>query len=70
MNAFKAVNPLLTFRPLSTNVEHVVSKIAQIEQGFCDASCPQTGAQNILIVRKVVGSKEAVNVGIVAKFRQ
>lgn len=38
-NVLEAVNPLLTFRSLTTNIEHTVSEVADDECGLGDTSC-------------------------------
>lgn len=35
VNILKAMNPLLAFRSLSTNIKHAVSQLPEVENGFC-----------------------------------
>lgn len=39
LNVVEHVDPLLTLRSLSTDVEHAVCEIAGVEDGLADASC-------------------------------
>lgn len=39
LHVVKDVNPLLPLGPLSTDIEHAVREIAQLEYCFCDAGC-------------------------------
>jgi len=42
VDILKTVDPLLAFRPLSTNVKHAVCELAEIKKSFSDASCAQS----------------------------
>jgi hypothetical protein len=50
----KAVNPLLSFRSLSTNVEHSVGQVLDDEGGFRDTSGLDTRSQDILVIGKII----------------
>jgi hypothetical protein len=39
LNIVEHVDPLLTLRPLSANVEHAVGQIASVEDRLADTSC-------------------------------
>jgi hypothetical protein len=39
LNVVEHVNPLLTLRPLSANVEHAVGQVASVEDRLADTSC-------------------------------
>jgi hypothetical protein len=54
-HVLEAVNPLLTFRPLSTNIEHTVGKIANDKRSLGDTSGLDTRAKDILVAGEVVG---------------
>lgn len=40
LHVVENMNPLLPFRPLSTNVEHSVCKVSELEYGLGDTRCP------------------------------
>lgn len=45
----KAVDPLLTFRSLTTNIKHTVGQVANNESGFSDTGCFDTRPEDILV---------------------
>lgn len=48
------MNPLLSFGPLPTDIEHAVCEVADNESGLSDTGSLDTRAQDILIVRDVI----------------
>ena len=66
-DVLKAVDPLLSLRPLSTNVKHAISQFANDECSLSDASGLDTGAQNILVIGQVVRLSDAGDVVEVAR---
>jgi len=66
LNVVEHVDPLLTLRPLSTNVKHAVCQVASVENSLADASCSKPCAQNILICGCEVFGEKAIEVGEVA----
>ena len=46
---FEAVNPLLTFRPLTTDVEQLIRQFADFEGRLGDTSGLDTGSEDILV---------------------
>jgi hypothetical protein len=67
-DVLEAVDPLLTLRSLTSNIEHAVGKVTNDECGLGDTSCLDTGSENVLVVGNVVGSGDAVNRIEVARF--
>ena len=61
-DVLEAVNPLLTLRPLATDVEHAVCEVSDDEGRLGDTGRLDTRPQNILVVRHVVGRGNASNV--------
>lgn len=58
-DVLEAVNPLLSFRSLTTNIVHAIGEFANVKGGLSDASGLDSGAKNILIVGNVVGVCDA-----------
>jgi hypothetical protein len=54
-NIFEAVDPLLPFGSLATDVEHTVGQIANDEGGLSDTGSLDTRPKNVLIIWYVVG---------------
>lgn len=46
----KSVYPFLSLRPLSPHVKHAICEVSSLEKGLGDASGPESGAQNVLII--------------------
>lgn len=44
MNSLEAVDPLLTLRSLSADIEHVICELAEVEERLGNASGSETGA--------------------------
>lgn len=66
----EAVNPLLTFRTLTTNVEHAVGEIANNESCLGDTCCLDARTEDILVTGQVVGLSNALNgVKVASKVR-
>jgi hypothetical protein len=66
----EAVDPLLTFGTLTTNVEHAVGEVTNDEGGFGDTGGLDTGTENVLVAREVVGLSDALNrVKVASKVR-
>ena len=57
----ETVDPLLSFRSLSTNIEHSVGQVLDDEGRLGDAGSLDTGAQDILIIRHVIVRGDAVD---------
>ena len=68
-NILETVDPLLSLRTLSSDVEHAVCKISNDESGLGDTGGLDTGAENILVVGHVVRLCDALNVVEVAVWR-
>lgn len=60
-HVLEAVDPLLTLRTLTTNVEHSVGQVANNEGSFGDTGSLDTGAEDILVSGKVVGLSNALH---------
>jgi hypothetical protein len=60
-DVLEAVNPLLTLRSLTTDVEHAVGQIANNEGGLGNTGGLDTRAEHILVGREVVGLSDTVN---------
>lgn len=58
---FEAVNPLLTLRTLTTDVEHTVGQVANNEGGLGDTGSLDTRAKDILVGGEVVGLGNTLN---------
>lgn len=63
----EAVNPLLTLRPLATDVEHAVSEVTNDKGRLRDTGSLDTGSQDVLVVGHVIGSSDTSNVVKVAR---
>ena len=53
--------PLLTLRPLTTDIKELVGELAHLEGGLGDTSSLDTGSKDILVGRHVVGSSHAID---------
>jgi hypothetical protein len=60
-DVLEAVDPLLSLRSLTTDVEHAVGQVANDEGGLGDTSRLDTRAEDILVVGDVVGGGDAVD---------
>ena len=60
-DVLEAVDPLLSLRSLTTDIEHTVGEVADDERGLSDTSCLDTRSKNILVVGDVVRGGDAVN---------
>lgn len=69
LNIIENVQPLLALRALSTNIEHSICEIAQIEDRFGDARSTESRTQNVLICGNVRFVEEPINVGEIAALR-
>ena len=58
---FEAMDPLLSFRSLPTNIKHSVGQVLDDEGGFGDASSLDTRAQDILVVGHVIVSSDPID---------
>lgn len=58
---FEAVNPLLTLRPLTTDIEHPVGQVANNERRFRDTGGLDTRTKDILVGREIVRLGNAVD---------
>jgi len=61
-NVLEAVDPLLSLRSLSSDVEHAVCKVTNDESGFGNTSGLDTGSKNVLIVWHVIASRDSGDV--------
>lgn len=68
-NIFKAMNPLLSLRPLSSDIEHPICEVSNDESGLCDTSGLDTRSENVLVVRHVIGLRNPFDVVEVAAER-
>ena len=66
-DVLEAVNPLLSLRSLTTDIEHSVGEITDDEGSLGDTSSLDTGAKDILVVGHVIRSSDTGNVVKVAK---
>lgn len=55
------MNPLLTLRTLTTDIEHTVGQVANNEGGLGDTGGLDTRAKDILVGGEVVGLSNALN---------
>ena len=55
------MNPLLTLRPLATDIEELVGELADLERGLGDTGGLDTGAEDVLVGGHVVGRGHAVD---------
>lgn len=62
----KAMDPLLSFRTLSTNIEHSVGKVPNDECGLGNTSGLDTRSEDILVVWHIIRLCNAFNVVKVA----
>jgi hypothetical protein len=60
-DVFEAVDPLLALGALATDVEETVGELANLERRLGDAGRLDTGAEDILVRRQVVGVGHAVD---------
>lgn len=60
-DVLEAVDPLFTLGALTADIEHAVSQIPDDERGFRDTSRLDTGAEDILVARQVVGLGDSLN---------
>jgi hypothetical protein len=60
-NILKAVYPFLSFRTLTTDIEHPVCEVSDNESCLGDTSGFDTRPKNILVVGDVIRSSNAVN---------
>lgn len=60
-DVLEAVDPLLTLRTLTADVEHAVGKVTNDERSFGNTSGLDTRAKDILIVWQVVRLSDAAN---------
>lgn len=67
-HVLEAVDPLLTLRTLATNIEHPVGQVANDEGSFCDTGGLDTGAEDILVSREVIGLSNTLHGIKVAKM--
>lgn len=65
-DVLEAVNPLLSLRTLTTDVEHAVGQVTNDECRLGNTSCLDTRAENILIIGHIIGSSNTSNVVKVA----
>lgn len=67
-HVLEAVDPLLSLRSLTTDVEHPISKVADDESCLGDTSSLDTGAQNVLVIGHIIGCGNALDVVEVTNF--
>jgi len=66
----ETVDPLLSFRTLTTDVKHAVGKVANDESSFGDTGSLDTRAKHVLVVGDIVWSGDSVDGFEVAKQGQ
>lgn len=66
-NVLEAVDPLLTLRSLSADVEHAVGQVTDDEGGLGDTSCLYTRAQDVLVIWHVVVHSDTLDVVEIAR---
>lgn len=66
----EAMDPLLSLRPLPSNVEHAVSKILNDERCLCYTGSLDTRSEDVLIVRYIVVGCDAIYGVEVAKRKK
>jgi hypothetical protein len=64
------MDPLLSFRPLPSNIEHAVSKVLNDECCLCYTGGLDTRSEDVLIVRHIVMGCDAIYRIEVAKGRK
>lgn len=62
LDVVENVYPFLPLRSLTTNIDHFVYEVAQLEDGLGDTGRPQSCAQNVLVCGKEVFHEKAVDV--------
>ena len=67
-DVLEAVNPFLSFTPLSTDIEQSVRELADFEHRLCDTRGLHTRAQNVLVCRQVRWVRHAIDDVEVAKI--
>ena len=60
LNTLKAVDPLLPFRPLPTDIHHAEVHLSELEQRLRNTRCPKSSLQHVLIVGQPARRKYAV----------
>jgi 2-phospho-L-lactate transferase/gluconeogenesis factor (CofD/UPF0052 family) len=55
------VDPLLSLRSLTTDIEHAVGQVADDEGSLGDTSCLDTRSKDILVIGNVVRGGNTVN---------
>jgi len=58
----EAMDPLLSFRSLSSHIEHAISKVSDDEGGLRDTSSLDTRSENILVVGHIVWLSDTLDV--------
>lgn len=59
-NILKAMNPLLSFRALTTDIKHAVSQVTNNEGSFGNTGCLNARSKNVLITWSVTGVANAI----------
>jgi hypothetical protein len=62
LDVVEDMDPLLPLRSLSSNVEHTIGKIAQIEYRLADSSRPEARAEDVLVCWHVADHEESIYV--------
>jgi hypothetical protein len=60
-NVLEAMYPLLSLRPLATDIEHAVGQISNDESSLGNTGCLDTRPEDVLVVGDVVGGGNALN---------
>lgn len=63
---FKAVDPLLSLRTLSSDIKHSIGKISDNEGGLGDSSGLDSRTKNILVIWHIIRLGNALNIVKVA----
>lgn len=67
-NIFEAVDPLFTFRSLTTDVKHAIRQLANDEGRLRDTSSLDTRSENVLVRGKIVALGNSVDRVKVARW--
>jgi hypothetical protein len=70
LNAFKAVYPLLSFRPLTTHIHHAEIEVTHLEERLGDAGCSQASMKHVLVVWHPACLEHSIDILIIASACQ
>jgi len=66
LHVVENVDPLLSFRTLTTDVKHLEGQIARVEDGLADTCRPKACTQDVLISGNIVLFEKSAEVAHVA----